>query len=58
MICPSCKKNVEMKRLNSEFWVIKCTNGECDELPEVMAHSKCMTLKLWNSVLILPELNL
>ena len=47
IVCPSCKKIVEIKRLNTEFWVIKCTNGECDELPEVIAHSKSMVLKIW-----------
>ena len=55
IVCPSCKKIVEIKRLNTEFWVIKCTNGECDELPEVIAHSKSMVLKMWNCVLYLSK---
>jgi hypothetical protein len=49
MVCPSCNKEVEIKKLNSEFWVIKCTNGECDELPELIAHSREMVLKIWDN---------
>jgi hypothetical protein len=47
LFCPSCKERAEMKRLNPEFWVIKCINGECEELPEVASSSKNMAIRIW-----------
>jgi hypothetical protein len=48
--CPACDKHVEIKRLNKQFWIIKCFNGECPELPEVTAHTKEFAMELFAGV--------
>jgi hypothetical protein len=52
MVCPSCrKKTVEIIRITSGgFWLIKCWNGECDELPEVYSKTRQFAIKLFEGL--------
>lgn len=46
--CPSCgKRAVEVRPLSGDAWLVKCYNGECEELPEVYSHTLTFALKLF-----------
>jgi hypothetical protein len=46
--CPCCNQSaVEVKLLRLGFWLVKCCNGECDELPEVMSKTRNFAINLF-----------
>lgn len=54
--CPACrKKTLEMKPIDGGFVVVKCTNGECPELPEAIARTIYFSCKMMGIEIKLPD---
>lgn len=51
--CPACKQNkVDVKKagIADDWWLVVCTNGECSELPEVIAKHRGFAIKMFSAL--------